>query len=190
MKDVVGWAKERTHVTDLFFYTLSTENWQRDPREIEYLMLLIELFFKTHAERLVEERVRIRIAGQRERFSRKLQHMFIDIEARTEEYTGLTVWLGLSYGGRAEILDATYRLSNGKYIPTEHELKHMMWTADLPDPDVIIRTGGEKRLSNFLTWGSVYSELFFSDTLWPAFTKDEFNAILDGYEARERRRGK
>ena len=190
VKDVVGWAKERGHITDLFFYTLSTENWERSPREIEYLILLIELFFKTHGERLVDEGVRVRIAGQRERFSRKLQRTFIDIEARTEEHTGLTVWLGLSYGGRAEILDAAYRLSNGKHIPKEEELKRMMWTADLPDPDVIIRTGGEKRLSNFLTWGSVYSELFFSDTLWPAFTKDEFNAILDEYEARERRHGK
>ncbi len=188
--EAVRWATERGHVTDLFFYTLSTENWQRDAREIEYLMLRIELFFKTHAWRRADEGVRIRIAEQRDRFSRKLQHLFIDLEARTEANTAITVWFGLSYGGRAEILDATYRLSNGKHIPTEAELKRMMWTADLPDPDLIIRSGGEKRLSNFLTWGSVYSELFFSDTLWPAFTKDEFNAILDGYEVRERRRGK
>lgn len=188
-KDVARWAKERGHVTDVFFYALSTENWSRSSRELEYLLLLIELFFLTHANDLAAEGVRIRIAGQRERFSKKLQHTFIDIEARTEEHTGLTVWLGLSYGGRSEILDATYRLSNGKHIPAETELKRMMWTADMPDPDIIIRTGGEKRLSNFLTWGSVYSELFFSDTLWPAFTKEEFNEILDAYESRERRKG-
>jgi undecaprenyl diphosphate synthase len=187
--DVVHWAKERGHVRDIFFYALSTENWQRDPREVEYLLLLIELFCITHAERLAVKGVRVRIAGQRDRFPRALQRLFIDLETRTEENTTITVWLGLSYGGRAELLDAAYRLSNGKHIPTESELKRMLWTADLPDPDVIVRTGGEKRLSNFLTWGSVYSELFFSDTLWPAFTKEEFNAILDAYEARDRRRG-
>lgn len=190
VKDTVRWAQERGHVTHLFFYTLSTENWQRTPREVEHLLLLIELFFRTHAEELARDNVRIRVAGQRERFSVRIQRMFDSIEERTSENTGVTAWFGLSYGGRAEILDAAFRLGNGKHLPTEEALKKLMWTADLPDPDLIVRTGGEQRLSNFLTWGSVYSELFFLKTLWPAFTKDEFNAILDAYEVRERRKGK
>lgn len=189
VRDTVRWAKERGHVTDLFFYTLSTENWKRSPKELEYLLLLIELFFRTHAEELAREGVRIRIAGERERFSRKIQNIFAELEERTKDNAALTVWFGLSYGGRAEILDAAFRLANGKHVPTEAELKAQMWTAALPDPDLIIRTGGEKRLSNFLTWGSVYSELFFSDTLWPAFTKEEFESVLAEFERRQRRMG-
>ena len=189
VKDVIRWARERGHITDLFFYTLSTENWKRNPGEVEYLLLLIELFFRTHAKEIAEENVRIRIAGQRERFSKKIQGIFLDLEQRTEHHTGLTAWFGLSYGGRAEILDAMFKLSNGKHVPTEDELKRQMWTADLPDPDIIFRTGGEQRLSNFLTWGSTYSELFFTDTLWPALTKSEFEHVLTEFEQRQRRLG-
>lgn len=189
VRDTVRWAKERGHITDLFFYTLSTENWKRSPREIEYLLLLIELFFRTHADELMRENVRIRIAGQRERFPRKLQKIFSDLEERTKHNTALTAWFGLSYGGRAEILEGVLALQRDKIIPTEESFKDVLWTKELPDPDIILRTGGEKRLSNFLTWGSVYAELFFSDTLWPAFTKEEFESVLVEYEQRQRRMG-
>lgn len=190
VRDTVRWAKERGHITDLFFYTLSTENWKRASREIEYLLLLIELFFKSHADELVEEGVRIRIAGQRERFPLKLQKIFNDLEERTKHNTAITSWFGLSYGGRAEILEGVLQLQRDKVVPTEESLKGVLWTKDLPDPDIIIRTGGEKRLSNFLTWSSVYAELFFSDTLWPAFTKEEFYSILREFGDRQRRMGK
>lgn len=189
VRDTVRWAKERGHITDLFFYTLSTENWKRSSREIEYLLLLIELFFRTHADELDREHVRIRIAGQRERFPAKLQKMFSDLEERTKNNTALTAWFGLSYGGRAEILEGVLAHQRNKVLPTEESFKDMLWTKELPDPDIILRTGGEKRLSNFLTWGSVYAELFFSDTLWPAFTKEEFEAVLTEFEHRQRRMG-
>jgi undecaprenyl diphosphate synthase len=101
-----------------------------------------------------------------------------------------TVWIALSYGGRAEIIEATNRaIRNGKEV-TEETFAQLLWTADMPDPDIIVRTGGEKRLSNFMTWRSVYSELLFIDTYWPALTKVEFNGILKEYESRERRGGK
>lgn len=189
VREVIDWAKERGHISDIVFYTLSTENWKRTSAELEYLLLYIELFFRTHAEKLRDSGVRVRIVGERERFSYKLQEIFRDIEDMTAANTGLTVWFGLSYGGRAEILDAAFKLQNGKHLPTEEKFKSLMWTANLPDPDLILRTGGEWRLSNFLTWGSVYSELFFIDTYWPSFSKEEFFAILDEFEARERRLG-
>lgn len=189
LHEVVHWAQEIVGCTDLFFYTLSTENWKRSSQELEHLLLLVELFFRTHANDMMSENVRIKIAGQRSKFSKKIQQIFSDLEERTKNNTGLTVWFGLSYGGRAEILEGLLRLQEAKVVPTEESLKAVLWTADLPDPDLIIRTGGEKRLSNFLTWGSVYSELFFSDTLWPAFTKEELHAILEEYNSRERRRG-
>lgn len=190
VRDCIEWARERGGISDLFFYTLSTENWKRSPKELEHLMLLIELFFKTHATELAGRGVRIRIAGQRERFSKRIQKVFSDIEEQTKHNTALTAWFGLSYGGRAEILDAAFTLAHGKHVPTEAEFKACMWTADLPDPDLIIRTGGDQRLSNFLTWGSVYSELFFTSTYWPAFTKEEFFEVLDLYALRQRRMGK
>ncbi len=189
VRDTVRWAKERGHITDLFFYTLSTENWKRSSREIEYLLLLIELFFRSHADELIRENVRIRIAGQRERFPKKLQNIFSDLEERTKNNTALTAWFGLSYGGRAEILEGVLALQRNKVLPTEEALKSVLWTRDLPDPDIILRTGGERRLSNFLTWSSVYSELFFSDTLWPAFTREEFESVLAEFEQRQRRMG-
>ncbi len=189
VRDAIAWAGEHGGVSDLFFYTLSTENWKRSQKELEHLMLLIELFFRVHAPEIAKKNVRIRIAGQRERFSKRIRKIFSDIEESTKGNMGLTAWFGLSYGGRAEILEGVLALQRDKALPTEDALKSALWTKDLPDPDLIIRTGGEQRLSNFLTWGSVYSELFFTDTLWPAFTKEEFNAILKAYEARERRRG-
>lgn len=190
VKDAIEWAKERGGVTDVFFYTLSTENWKRSSLELEHLLLLIELFFRTHAAELAQRNVRIRIAGQKTRFHKRIQRLFDEIEERTKNNTGITAWFGLSYGGRAEILEGILTLQREKTLPTEESLKSVLWTKDLPDPDIILRTGGEQRLSNFLTWGSVYSELFFTNTYWPAFTKEEFNAILDAYETRERRTGK
>ena len=189
VRDTVRWAKERGHITDLFFYTLSTENWKRSSRELEYLLLLIELFFRSHADELIRENVRIRVAGQRERFPKKLQNIFSDLEERTKHNTALTAWFGLSYGGRAEILEGVLALQRDKILPTEEALKNVLWTRDLPDPDIILRTGGERRLSNFLTWSSVYAELFFSNTLWPAFTREEFESVLAEFEQRQRRMG-
>lgn len=189
VKDAIGWAKDRD-VADVFFYALSTENWKRSSLELEHLLLLIELFFRTHATELAQNNVRVRIAGQRSRFPKRIQKLFDDIEERTKDNTAITAWFGLSYGGRAEILEGVLALQREKTLPTEEALKAVLWTKDLPDPDIILRTGGEQRLSNFLTWGSVYSELFFTNTYWPAFTKEEFNAILDAYETRERRTGK
>lgn len=186
--DVARWAASY-NVAHVCLYALSTENWNRAPLEVEHLLLLIELFFRTQATSLASEGMRIKVVGQRERFPKRLREIFEDIERRTEAHTGTTVWVALSYGGRAEILEGILKVQREKVLPTEAVLKEALWTSSLPDPDLIIRTGGEKRLSNFLTWGSVYSELFFTDTLWPAFTREEFDAILDAYAARDRRRG-
>jgi undecaprenyl diphosphate synthase len=189
VKDTIDWAKERGHVTDVFFYTLSTENWKRSGTELEYLLLLVEFFFRAHAPAIAASGVRIRIVGERTRFSKKLQRIFDELEESTKGNTAMTAWFGLSYGGRAEILEGAHMLMRDKALPTAENFKARLWTADLPDPDLIIRTGGEKRLSNFLTWSSVYSELFFIDTYWPAFTKELFFGILDQFEFRQRRMG-
>lgn len=166
------------------FYAFSTENWQRSELEVSYL---IELF--DHALAQVSE-VELRIIGERTRFSAELQKKMADLEEKSIQYRGgTTVWVALSYGGRAEILDAVQKAIATGVTVDETTFRNLMWSAGMPDPDLIIRTGGEQRLSNFLPWQSVYSELMFTPTYWPAFTKEEFTRMLAQYADRQRRYG-
>jgi undecaprenyl diphosphate synthase len=190
MRESLDWVRE-SGIKDVVYYAFSTENWQRSKEEVDYLM---ELF----AERLVElensqqpGEVRFRVAGQKSDFSTELQNKMEELENRSNvPGTNLTVWIALSYSGRTEIISAVNEaIKQGKVID-EKSFNDLLWTAEMPDPDMIVRTGGEKRLSNFMTWKSVYSELLFIDKYWPALTKADFKDILHEYESRERRRGK
>lgn len=193
LKEFVRWAYD-AGVQYVISYAFSTENWSRTVEEVDHLMNLLRRFLKDNLKEMIKEEVRVRIIGQRERFAEDIQELFDEVEAKTKDFAKGTLVFALSYGGRAELLDAAKRLAAGK---SEEEIGHMteevfsthLWTKDIPDPDMIIRTGGEKRLSNFLPWQSAYSELFFTDTLWPAFTKEEFHRMLDEFAHRERRRG-
>lgn len=172
------------HISHAVFYAFSTENWQRAPKEVQALM---GIFMETLQHR---KGVRVRVIGERDRFSEELCQAIEKVERETVGVPGTTIWVALSYGGRQEIVTAVNRaIANGQII-TEEEFAKLLYTNDMPDPDLIIRTGGEQRLSNFLSWQSVYSELIFTDTLWPAFTKDEFFRMLAVYEKRQRRHGK
>lgn len=166
------------------FYAFSTENWKRSEIEVEYLMAL----FSTTLERV--EQVVVRIVGERSRFSPELQAKMTALEESSTRYAGATtVWIALSYGGRAEILSAVNTaIAKGEPVD-EATFTSYLWTAGMPDPDIIIRTGGDQRLSNFLPWQSVYSELMFTPTYWPAFTKEEFTRMLAQYGDRQRRFG-
>jgi len=166
------------------FYAFSTENWQRSETEVTYLLNLF-----TEALKSIEA-VRLRIIGRRSDFSHELQIAMTELEEKSNQYTQTTIWIALSYGGRAEILSAVNQAVLLGNSVSEETFNQLLYTAEMPDPDLIIRTGGEFRLSNFLPWQSVYSELFFTDTYWPAFTKAEFTRILAQYGDRQRRRGK
>jgi undecaprenyl diphosphate synthase len=176
-------------VSHLALYMFSTENWNREAAEVAYLMDLFRGLIRKEIRELKEENVRVRFVGQRERFSEDLQLAMKDVEAQTALNTGLTLWCCLSYGGRAEIVAAA-RAGAGAGNLTEDALANHLWTVGMPDPDIIIRTSGEKRLSGFLTWQSVYSELFFIDSHWPDFSEEIFDNILTEYKERERRHGK
>ncbi len=179
-----AWLKEY-QIPHAVYYAFSTENWKRSEMEVAYLLTLF-----AHALEAVEEVV-LRIVGDRSYFSDELQKKMADLENRSQQFTGgTTIWVALSYGGRAELVAATNEaITNG--IPvTEETFARLLWTAGMPDPDLIIRTGGDMRLSNFLPWQSVYSELIFTDTYWPAFTKDEFTRMLAIYGERKRRFGR
>jgi len=173
----------------LTFYVFSTENWNRSKEEVEYLIELFEEILIREVKEM-EEEVRFKFIGQRERFSEKIQKGMKELEERTKNNTK-TIVLAVSYGGRAEIVEAVNKaIAEGKKNLTEEAFGSLLWSSGIPDPDLIIRTSGEQRLSGFLTWQSVYSEFAFPKTHWPDFTKGEFVGIIDEYRGRERRLGR
>lgn len=189
-KEVARWCKENG-VRHLVVFAFSTENWRRSSEEVGYLIELIKTLLGKETEELNRENIAVRFIGQLERFDKAIAEQARKTEDLTKHNSALTLTIALSYGGRAEILQAVEKLlKNPPAEPLSEELfASKLWTAGIPDPDVIIRTGGEQRLSGFLSWQSVYSELFFVPTNWPAFTKEEFEQILKEYGKRERRRG-
>lgn len=189
LKEVVRWAGEKG-ISHAIFYAFSTENWNRSPEEVAGLMTLFEMGLRESLPEFLRDGVRVRFIGERERFSSELQTLMNEVEEKTAECNVITAVLALSYGGRSDIAHAFNELLKGnKTLVTQEDIANALWTKDIPDPDIIIRTSGEQRLSNFLPWQSVYSELFFTETLWPDFSKNEFEGILRSYAERDRRRG-
>ncbi|MEK7638544.1 MAG: polyprenyl diphosphate synthase [Patescibacteria group bacterium] len=180
----------------LVYFAFSTENWQRQESEVTYLLTLFkramaELEKKFLNDPVLEKRLRVRFVGRREDFSLELQNSMNMLEEKSVSYgKGTTIWIALSYGGRAEIVAAVNAaVAKGETID-EQTFGALLWSAELPEPDMIVRTSGEQRLSNFLTWKSVYSELYFIKKPWPALTKIDFEDILKEYGKRQRRLGK
>ncbi len=191
LKNVARWARD-AGVGTLIFYTFSTENWKRAEEEVQGLMWLLERALRDDFEEMMKEGARIRIIGQWERFSPTLQKLFEKVERESAANTGVTLAFALSYGGRAEILQAVNAFTvEGRTSPVDEvAFCEKLWTHDLPDPDLVVRTGGERRLSGFLPWQAVYSELFFVDSYWPDFSEEEFKTILADFAARKRNYGK
>lgn len=188
--EMLVWAKEKD-IEHVVLYGFSTENWNRSPEEVEYLMDLFEEMCDRFGTDIKKQGGSIRFIGERTRFRPSLQNKMQDAEEKTKDGKNGTVWIALSYGGRQEIIEGVRALLQaGKTHIDEETFKGVLWSKGMPDPDLIIRTGGEKRLSNFLTWQSTYSELFFTDTKLPDFSKEEFESILDEYSMRQRRHGK
>lgn len=172
-------------------YAFSTENWKRTEEEVGYLMNLLEHAVTKFSREAKQnnKKINVRIIGQQERLSKNLQHEIHQVESENIENPELTVWIAFSYGGRAEIVHAVNQAVEAGEKVTEETFEKLLWTGGMPDPDLIIRTSGEIRMSNFLIWQSAYSELFFTDTLWPDFGEIEFKGILEEYQKRDQRRG-
>ncbi len=178
-------------------YAFSTENWQRDKSEVDTLMGLLRHYLDTGFNKLQENNVKIRFIGEREMLAADIREKMARIEADTEQNNAVTLCVALSYGGRQEIVSAVRKAAElavqGKLAISEitvENFNNCLYTKDIPDPDLLIRTSGECRLSNFLLWQSAYTELYFSDTLWPDFTKEELNTIVKEFNTRERRYGR
>ena len=188
LERAVGWVRD-AGVEHLVVYAFSTENWSRPQQEVSHLMGLILQVAREQIHRLIEQKVRVQFIGQRERLSADVRAAVEQIEGDSKD-GNFTLWVCLSYGGRAEIVEAARRLQQSGEEITEESFAKNLWSAGMPDPDIIIRTGAAQRLSNFLLWQSAYSELFFTDTLWPDFSEAELKRILGEYAERERRHGK
>jgi len=194
LKEFVRWCKE-FGIGTVYAYAFSTENWNRPKEEVGYLMKLLSTVLKTESNDLLKEKVRIKFVGQIEKFSPAIRFGIKKIEKATEKLTGLTLIICLSYGGRAEIISAIKKLvhergGRGAAKITGDEFQKHLWTAGFPDPELIIRTSGEIRTSNFLPWQAAYSEWFFTKTLWPALSRREFEKILRDFAKRDIRRGR
>ncbi len=193
--DVVPRIVEHAAMRGVRFITLyafSWENWTRPKKEVSYLMDLFKTAFARELSRMLEKGVRIRFIGRRERLSPELLQQMDSIEKATSQCTTITVCVALNYGGRAEIIDAVRKLV-AEGVPVDMiddtTIGRYLYAPDIPDPDLIIRTSGEQRLSNFLVWQSVYSEMYITQVLWPDFNEDEFDVALDWFVTRQRRFG-
>jgi undecaprenyl diphosphate synthase len=180
-------------VKTLSLYAFSLENWSRPETEISVLMKLLESFLINDLESFMENGIRFMVIGNRGRLPEKIQDLIAHVEKMTNRNSNLLVHCALSYGGRDEIVRAVKKALDEGITPdkiTEEAVGSHLDTNGVPDPDLIIRTSGEQRLSNFLLWQSAYSEFFFTNTLWPDFTKEEFLEAIYQYQIRDRRFGK
>jgi undecaprenyl diphosphate synthase len=172
-------------VKELTVYAFSTENWTRPRWEVEGLMSMFAELIESETPELNEEGVRMRFIGRREGVSERLRERMDWAERETGGNERMTLYVAFNYGGRAEIVDAARRFEGGD----DEDFAKLLYAPEMNDPDILIRTSGEHRLSNYLLWQSAYSELVFSDVLWPDFDNDALIAALDEYTSRERRFG-
>ena len=175
----------------LTLYTFSKENWKRPKKEVDGLMSLLSSSLKSELEKLNRNNIVFQIVGKIEEMPSNLQELIMDTINSTKNNTGLTLALALSYSGRQEIIDATNKiLASGKQRIDEDLFKDYLYSPNTPDPDLIIRTGGENRLSNFLLWQSAYSEIYISEKNWPEFGEDDLTSALNDFSIRTRKYGK
>jgi undecaprenyl diphosphate synthase len=191
IRHLVSWAKA-VGIEHVIIYALSTENLvNRNDEEITYLLNLCR---KGLAERMnisESERGKLRFIGELSKLPEDIQTEIRKLEEETKDFPNPTLIVALSYGGRAELLSAVKRLQTQSWDTiTEQDVERELWTAGIPDPDLIIRTGGASRLSNFLPWQAVYSELYFTPVLWPDFSREEFDKALDFFATAKRNFGK
>jgi len=184
-------------VEQLTLYAFSTENWKRPKSEVYFLMRLLERFLEQQREDMMEKNIRLRAVGRLSRLAEGARRKLEEIAALTSRNTGMILRLALNYGGRQEIIDAAAKLikaaRNDKLIIaeslTEKDLRRHFYDPEMTDPDLLIRTGGEVRLSNFLLWQLSYAELWFTKTCWPEFRAEHLRRAFRAYAARDRRYG-
>jgi len=179
-------------IASLAVYAFSTENWARPPDEVESIIELMDETIDRELPDLAKQGVRTRFFGRRDRIPDALQEKMARLEAETAHLDTLQLWIAFDYGGRAELVEAMRKILDEGVRPqdvSEADIAAHLYAPELPDPDLVIRTSGEQRISNFLLWQSAYAELVFDDTLWPDFGEERLRAAVDEYASRGRRFG-
>ena len=178
----------KNNIRFLTLYAFSTENWKRPNKEINYLFNLLETFLKDKLDKLNEQKIKLKIIGDK-KFSKKLNLLLKNAEKKTYNNKRLQINLAINYGSKSEILNAVKKISKVEKKVNEKTLEQYLYTKNIPDPDLLIRTGNTRRLSNFLLWQLAYSEIFFETKLWPAFNESDYNKIIKKYKRLKRNFG-
>ena len=173
----------------LTLYAFSTENWKRPQKEISFLFNLLQNFLKKKTNKLNKNGIKLKIIGDKKNFSNKLKKALINSEKITKNNKKLQINLALNYGAKNEILNAISLIKKKKISFTENNINKNLYTNDSPNPDILIRTGNTKRLSNFLLWQIAYTEIFFEKKLWPEFSTQDYNRILEKFKQLKRNFG-
>jgi len=173
----------------LTLYTFSTENWKRPKKEIIFLFNLLENFLSKKIKELVNNGIRLKIIGDKKKFSLKLKKLLKNSEVKTSKNKKLQINLALNYGSKSEIISAVKKINEDKLILSEKNIENNLYTKNIPNPDILIRTGDTHRLSNFLLWQMSYTKIFFVKKLWPDFNKKDYEKILNKFKSLKRNFG-
>ena len=173
----------------LTFFSFSTENWNRSRNEILNLQALLDFYLDSEEERFIEKKIKFSFIGDIKKFDRRIKKKLTNLQSITKSFSNLYFTLALSYGSRNEIVEAIKKIKKKRELISETDIKTNLMTSSIPDPDLVIRTSGEMRLSNFLLWQAAYAELYFTKTLWPEFNSQKYLLALKNYINRKRRFG-
>ena len=179
----------KSKIKHLTLYTFSTENWKRPKKEIDFLFNLLENFLSKKLGKLVDNGIKLKIIGDKRQFSIKLKKILKISETKTFKNNKLQINLALNYGSKNEIVNTVKMINKKKIILSESNIEKNLYTKNIPDPDILIRTGNTNRLSNFLLWQLAYTEIFFEKKLWPDFNKKDYKKILTKFKSLQRNFG-
>ena len=174
----------------LTLFAFSTENWRRPQKEINFLLKLLESFLQTKLNQLIEQKIKLKIIGDKNKFPKRIKRIINHSEDKTKKNKKLHINLAINYGSKSEIVESIKRILKNKQNVSEKKISSNLYTSHLPDPDILIRTGNTKRLSNFLLWQLAYSEIFFEKKLWPDFDENDYLKILNKFKLIKRNFGR
>ena len=174
----------------LTLFAFSTENWRRPQKEINFLLKLLESFLQTKLSQLIEQKIKLKIIGDKNKFPKRIKKIINHSEDKTKKNKKLYINLAINYGSKSEIVESIKRILKNKQNVSEKKISSNLYTSDIPDPDILIRTGNTKRLSNFLLWQLAYSEIFFEKKLWPDFNQNDYLKILNKFKLIKRNFGR
>ena len=180
----------RKKIPYLTLFAFSTENWRRPQKEINFLLKLLENFLQTKLNQLIEQKIKLKIIGDKNKFPKRIKKIINYSENKTKKNKKLHINLAINYGSKSEIVEAIKRIIKKKQNISEKKITSNLYTSEIPDPEILIRTGNTKRLSNFLLWQLAYSEIFFEKKLWPDFNENDYLKILNKFKIIKRNFGR